>query len=47
MSDFFQSLIDSSGSNAASILLALSGAVFVLYVLTILALIGWQKVRGR
>jgi hypothetical protein len=46
MSDLFQSLLNSSG-DAANILLALSGAVFVLYVLTILALIGWQKVRGR
>jgi hypothetical protein len=46
MSDLIDSLLNSSGSLAAS-LLALSGAVFVLYVLTIVALIGWQKVRDR
>lgn len=46
MSDLIQSLVNSYGGLAAS-LLALSGAVFVLYVLTIFALIGWQKVRGR
>jgi hypothetical protein len=46
MSDFVESWLDSFGSVAAT-LLALSGAVFVLYALTIAALIGWQKVRGR
>jgi hypothetical protein len=46
MSDIVDSLLNSSGSVAAT-LLALSGAVFVLYVLTIVALIGWQKVHGR
>jgi hypothetical protein len=46
MSDLIDSLVNSSRSVAAT-LLALSGAVFVLYVLTIVALIGWQKVRGR
>ena len=46
MSDLIDSFLNSSGSVAAS-LLALSGAVFVLYVLTIIVLIGWQKVRGR
>jgi hypothetical protein len=46
MSQLVQSLVNSFGSLAA-ILLALSGAVFVLYVLTIFVLIGWQKVHGR
>jgi hypothetical protein len=46
MPNLGQSFMTSFGSLAA-FLLALSGAVFVLYVLTILALIGWQKVRGR
>jgi hypothetical protein len=46
MSDFVESLLNSYGSVAAA-LLALSGAVFLLYALTIVILIGWQKVRGR
>jgi hypothetical protein len=46
MSDLVQSLMNRSESLAA-LLLALSGAVFILYVLTIAVLIGWQKVRGR
>ena len=31
----------------STVLLALSGLLFVLYVLTIAVLVGWQKVRGR
>ena len=46
MSELIQSLMNSS-EGLAALLLALSGAVFILYVLTIAALIGWQKVRGR
>jgi hypothetical protein len=46
MSDLVQSLMSRS-EGVAAFLLALSGAVFILYVLTILALIGWQKVRRR
>jgi hypothetical protein len=46
MSEFVDSLLNPSGSVAAT-LLALSGAVFVIYAVTILALIGWQKVRDR
>lgn len=46
MSDLLQSVFNSSAGLAAT-LLALSGAVFLLYVLTILILIGWQKVHGR
>ena len=46
MSDLLQSVFNSS-TGVAVILLALSGAIFLLYVLTILILIGWQKVHGR
>lgn len=46
MYDLVQSLMNSYGGVAAT-LLALSGVVFILYVLTIFVLIGWQKVRGR
>jgi hypothetical protein len=46
MSDLVQSLMNRS-EGLAALLLALSGAVFILYVLTIAVLIAWQKVCGR
>jgi hypothetical protein len=39
-------LVRESGG-VSTVLLALSGLVFLLYVLTIVVLVGWQKVRGR
>jgi hypothetical protein len=42
----FYNLVRESGG-FSTVLLALSGLLFVLYVLAILALVGWQKVRGR
>ena len=46
MSETFE-LVMESGGGFATVLLALSGALFVLYVLTIVLLVSWQKVRGR
>jgi hypothetical protein len=46
MADTLELLMD-SGVGISTLLLALSGALFILYLLTIVALIGWQKVRGR
>jgi hypothetical protein len=46
MSETFQFLLE-SGGGVATVLLALSGTLFILYLVTILALVGWQKVRGR
>jgi hypothetical protein len=46
MVDTLELLMD-SGVGISTLLLALSGALFILYLLTIVALIGWQKVRGR
>ena len=45
MTNLYDLVRDSGG--VSTILLALSGLVFVLYVLTIVVLVGWQKVRGR
>jgi hypothetical protein len=36
-----------SGGGVATVFLALSGLVFVVYVLTIVGIIAWQKVSGR
>ena len=46
MSETFE-LVMESGGGFATVLLTLSGAMFVLYVLTIVVLVSWQKVRGR
>ena len=46
MTDFVDWLMQ-SGGGVATVLLALSGLLFVLYVLTILSIVAWQKVRGR
>ena len=46
MSELIQSLMNSA-EGLSALLPALTGAVFILYDLTIAALIGWQKVRGR
>ena len=46
MSETFELLME-SGGGLATVLLGLSGAFFVLYVLTIVVLVTWQKVRGR
>ncbi len=46
MVDTLKLLMD-SGVGISTLLLALSGALFILYLLTIVALIGWQKVRGK
>ena len=46
MSEIFELLME-SGGGFATILLALSGTLFILYVLTIVVLVSWQKVRGR
>ena len=46
MAQFFD-LLTQLGGGVSTFLLALSGVLFVLYVLTILGLIAWQKVRGR
>ena len=46
MSETFELLME-SGGGLATVLLALSGALFVLYILTIIVLVSWQKVRGR
>jgi hypothetical protein len=45
MGDFYDLLRESGG--VSTVLLALSGLLFLLYVLTIVVLVGWQKVRGR
>ena len=36
-----------SGGGIATILLALSGTLFILYVLAIVVLVNWHRVRGR
>jgi hypothetical protein len=46
MVDTLKLLMD-SGVGISTLLLALSGALFILYLLTIVVLIGWQRVRGR
>ena len=46
MLETFELLME-SGGGFATILLALSGALFILYAVAILVLVGWQKVRGR
>lgn len=46
MSETFE-LVMESGGGYATVLLALSGVLFVLYVLTIVVLVSWGKVRGR
>ena len=46
MTDALELLLD-SGIGISTLLLALSGALFILYLLTIVVLIGWQKVLGR
>ena len=43
--NLYELLRESGG--ASTVLLALSGLLFLLYVLTIVVLVGWQKVRGR
>jgi hypothetical protein len=45
MGDLYDIVRESGG--ISTVLLALSGLLFVLYVLTIVVLVGWQKVRGR
>ena len=45
MSDFYNLVRESGGFS--TVLLALSGLLFLLYVLTIVTLVAWQKVRGR
>ena len=46
MSKTLELLMESCGG-LATILIASSGALFILYILTIVTLVGWQKVRGR
>lgn len=45
MADIYNLVRESGGFS--TVLLALSGLLFVLYVLTIVALVTWQKVRRR
>jgi hypothetical protein len=45
VTDFYNLVRESGGFS--TVLLALSGSLFILYVLAIVALVGWQKVRGR
>lgn len=45
MADLLDLLRESGGFS--TVLLALSGSLFILYVLAIVVLVGWQKVRGR
>jgi hypothetical protein len=45
MGDLYDIVRESGG--ISTVLLALSGLLFVLYVLTIVVLVGWQKVRSR
>ena len=45
MGDFYDLLRELGG--VSTVLLALSGLIFLLYVLTIVVLVGWQKVQGR
>ena len=45
MADIYDLLRESGG--LSTVLLALSGLLFILYVLAIVAMVAWQKVRGR
>jgi hypothetical protein len=45
VADFYNLVRESGGFS--NFLLALSGSLFLLYVLAMCALVGWQKVRGR
>ena len=45
MAELYNLIRESGG--LSTLLLALSGSLFLLYVLTIVALVGWQKVRRR
>lgn len=43
----FIDLLAQLGGGVSTFLLALSGALFVLYVGSIFGMVAWQKVRGR
>jgi hypothetical protein len=45
VADFYDHLREAGG--ISTVLLALSGALCVVYVVAIAVLVGWQKVRGR
>ena len=45
MAELYDLIRESGGFS--TLLLALPGLLFILYVSAIVALVGWQKVRGR